>query len=65
MQTIIRNKMTTKTTLERVYIHNLESAFSRITEALDNTTDLDVNFEAIYTLENIQAEIQTLIESQI
>jgi hypothetical protein len=61
VQNKVRNKPTN--TLERVYLHNLEGAFCRITQALDNTVDLELDFEVSYLLEDLQGSIQKLIEA--
>ena len=50
-------------TIKRILMHDLESAFARITNALDIAPDMDLDFEHQYTLEDIQGDIQNVIES--
>lgn len=49
--------------IKRVLINDLESAFARVTNAIDIAPDIELDFEHQYTLEDIQGDIQNVIES--
>jgi len=49
--------------IQRQALKHLELAFQHITESLDKISDLDLDFETRYNLEDIQFDIQNTIDS--